>query len=84
MVLNLQLNLVDVNAVLISIDMCLKKNATKTLKEKEALLVFKKQKESLLRWNIIKHQKIQYIEFLINLYNESFDSKYSLPHTLNL
>ena len=43
-------------------------------------MVYPKKKESVAKWNLIKHEKAKYSDFLDELTNFSCHDEYSLHH----
>ena len=64
----------------IPVDQALEKEYNKNAKGKGGIIGFTREKEVVAKWNIIKHEKMQYFKFLSNLCNLSSDSEYSLHH----
>ena len=64
----------------IPVDQALEKEYNKNAKGKGGIIGFTREKEVVAKWNIIKHEKMQYFKFLNDLCNLSVDSEYSLHH----
>ena len=64
----------------IPVDQALEKEYNKNAKGKGSIIGFTREKEVVAKWNIIKHEKMQYFKFLNDLCNLSVDSEYSLHH----
>ena len=68
----------------IPVDQTLEKEYNKNAKGKGGIIGFTREKKAVAKWNIIKHEKMQYFKFLSDLCNLSSDSEYSLPTNIHL
>ena len=64
----------------IPVDQALEKEYNKNAKGKGGIIGFTREKEVVAKWNIIKHEKMQYFKFLSDLCNLSGENEYSLHH----
>ena len=64
----------------IPVDQALEKKYNKNAKGKGGIIGFTREKEVVAKWNIIKHEKMQYFKFLSDLCNLSGENEYSLHH----
>ena len=64
----------------IHFDQALEKEYNKNVKGSDGIVGFTREQEVAAKWNIIKHEKMQYFNFLNDLCNLSINSEYSLHH----
>ena len=66
--------------IAVPIDQALEKAYNKTAKGKVGIIGITAQKATIAKWNLIKHVKMQYIEYLSNLCDLNTENEYSLHH----
>ena len=61
-------------------DQALEQSYNKTTKGKGGVIGITTQKATIAKWNLIKHEKMQYIKVLYDFCGLSMDDEYSLHH----
>ena len=64
----------------IPIDQALEKAYNKTAKGKGGIIGITAQKAAVAKWNLIKHEKMQYVSFLSDLCDFNVENEYTLHH----
>ena len=64
----------------VQMDQALEKEYNKIAKGQGGIIGFTNRKKAVAQWNLIKHEKMQYIKVLQTLCNANQDSEYTLHH----
>ena len=64
----------------VPMDQALEQPCNKTTKGKGGVIGITTQKATIAKWNLIKHEKMQYIKVLYDFCGLSIDDEYSLHH----
>ena len=64
----------------VPIDQALEKEYNKPAKGPGGIIGIQRKKESVAKWNLVKHEKCKYTKFLDDLCNAEYQDEYSLHH----
>ena len=62
------------------VDQALEKPYNKSAKGLSSVIGITKRKEAVLKWNILKHMKMKYINFLYDVCSMTDDDEYAIHH----
>ena len=67
----------------IPLDQALEMQYNKPAKSQSGIIGITRKKKAIDKWNILRHEKLQYTQFLEQMHNISNNDKYSLHHKLS-